>query len=305
MLARVGIWGGRRRWQNSCGWDTARGCPQFLNSVFCIVPSWQHFSVKVPWLSILTHLGVHLRHVSSGLGGESGASWATVSSSSLDDTFWSAAIWNHKHTSHNAMLWSRWYYNPIPPLALQDSSIPEQGEKGPRARFSHGQVLFWNSMNVARFSFAPAVLRKEQPGQTGQATLLIPTFSSQKIHVTSWLCSGFSFPFMARLCISEAVASSGLPLVGDTVLFLSGYQSCFLCVKLTYAWRQKSPWCPGDVNCCLGWSVPFCGTCVTERRAGWAQIQTRETEEPLCAEEWDFKSGRGKENNSMFAVDIR
>lgn len=54
----------------------------------------------------------------------------------------------------------------------------------------------------------------------------------------------------------------------------------------------------------LGWSVPFCGTCVTERRAGWAQIQTREAEPPLCAQGWDFESGRSRENNSMFAMDI-
>lgn len=94
---------------------------------------------------------------------------------------------------------------------------------------------------MARFSFSPVVLRKEQLEQTQQATLPILTFSFQKIHVPAWLRSGFSFLFMAGLCISETVASSGLPLVDSTVPFLSGYQSCFLCVKLTRACRQKAP----------------------------------------------------------------
>lgn len=140
------------------------------------------------------------------------------------------------------------------------SKVEGDQEGGSRACFSCGWVLCRSSTNMARFSFAPVVMRKEQPRQTGLAALLILTFSSPKLHVPAWLCSGFSLPFVARLCTSEAVGCSGLPLAGGTVPFLSGYQSCFLCVELTDAYRQRGVWHPGDKNPFLCWPVPFCGT---------------------------------------------
>lgn len=54
--------------------------------------------------------------------------------------------------------------------------------------------------NTPRFSCAPVLMKKEQCGQTGPATLPILTFSSPKLDVPEWFFAGFSLPAWVSLC---------------------------------------------------------------------------------------------------------
>lgn len=137
------------------------------------------------------------------------ATWAAVSSSSLGDSSASVAIWDHTQPTmwcsgvgDTTTPFPRWHCRTLQNLG----KVEGDQDAGPRAAFSCGRVPCWSSMNIARFSFAPVVMR------TGLAALPVLTFSSPKLRVPAWLCSGFTFPFMARPCTSEVVACSDLPL---------------------------------------------------------------------------------------------
>lgn len=80
----------------------------------------------------------------------------------------------------------------------KDSSKPYQGRRGAgcwtRSLLSCEGIPCWTCRNSSRFSCAPVLMKEEQCGQTGPATLPILTFSSQKLDASDWFFAGFSLP---------------------------------------------------------------------------------------------------------------
>lgn len=122
----------------------------------------------------------------------------------------------------------------------KDSSKPYQGRRGAgcwtRSLLSCEGIPCWTCRNSSRFSCAPVLMKEEQCGQTGPATLPILTFSSQKLDASDWFFSGFSLPAW----VSHSA--------GGTVPRLGGHQSCSLRAELTDVCRQGRLWCPGGAN---------------------------------------------------------
>lgn len=209
-----------------------KGLSQIPQGCVCIFPSWQCFSGQVPLLSMLTHLGVHLGQWPRWGVGEPGQQWAP-------QPRWHFCICGYlRSQTHTPQCGAAEQmilppHSPIGTAGLfktlarwKGTRVQDQEPASPMDKSYVGAAWTWPDLVLPQWWWG-----KSNLGGQGQPLI---TFSSQKLHVPAWLCSGFSFPFMARPCTSEAVACSGLPLAGGIVPYCTHLYQWVPKLLLTY-----------------------------------------------------------------------
>lgn len=197
---------------------------------------------------MLTHLGVHLGHVSSVLRGIRG----NLGTSKLLKA--QGHLWFSETPNTHSATWCSGAGDCITLLPhWQDSSKPYQGGKGTGC-WTRSLLLPWMVLDLQehiQIQFC-LCLDEEKSSLGRQHQPCCP--SSPSIPKSYMSQTGFVLVSLF-LCL---LGSFPLPRAGETVPLLGGHQSCFPRAEFTDSCRQGRLWCPGDANPALCCPAPLC-----------------------------------------------